>query len=90
MKVKSVMMSQVVQINGHDYYVAEINTKGNREILELDIVKPSEGQPLTIEYVHNTKTGEVLHNGDKSMASKLIDVLQLFFCQKSLKWKLSY
>ena len=52
----SVIMGDVVNINGHDYYVAEINTKGNREILELDIVRPSEGQSLTIEVVHNTKT----------------------------------
>lgn len=89
MKVKSVMMSQVVQINGHDYYVAEINTKGNREILELDIVHPSEGQPLTIEYTHNTKTGELLHNAE-CIGGKLMEVLRLFFCQKSLKWKLAY
>lgn len=89
MKVKSVMMSQVVQINGHDYYVAEINTKGNREILELDIVRPSEGQPMTIEYIHNTKTGELLHNAE-CIGDKLMEVLRLFFCQKSLKWKLAY
>lgn len=42
----SVIMGDVVNINGHDYYVAEINTKGNREILELDIVRPSKGNPL--------------------------------------------
>lgn len=37
---RSVIMGDVVNINGNDYYVAEINTKGNREIMELDIVKP--------------------------------------------------
>jgi hypothetical protein len=95
MKVKSVMMSQVVNVDGCDYYIAEINTKGNKEILELDIIKPVEGKPITIECIFDTKTGEIKHSfsmGAKGVgvAYKLVNALQLFFCQKSVKWKLAY
>ncbi|MEI2422641.1 hypothetical protein V6O07_20355, partial [Arthrospira platensis SPKY2] len=71
----------VVNINGHDYYVAEINTKGNREILELDIVRPSEGQSLTIEVVHNTNTGE-------DVVKPVLSRLPVFYCEKSKRWKM--
>lgn len=77
----SVIMGDVVNINGHDYYVAEINTKGNREILELDIVRPSEGQSLTIEVVHDTKTGE-------SAITPLLARIPVFFCEKIKRWKM--
>ncbi|URP86149.1 hypothetical protein ECF1_0199 [Enterobacter phage EC-F1] len=77
----SVIMGDVVNINGHDYYVAEINTKGNREILELDIVRPSEGQSLTIEVVHNTNTGE-------DVVKPVLSRLPVFYCEKSKRWKM--
>ncbi|UIW11495.1 MAG: hypothetical protein [Enterobacter phage ENC7] len=77
----SVIMGDVVNINGHDYYVAEINTKGNREIMELDIVRPSEGQSLTIEVVHNTNTGE-------DVTKPVLARLPVFFCEKSKRWKM--
>lgn len=77
----SVIMGDVVNINGHDYYVAEINTKGNREILELDIVRPSEGQSLTIEVVHNTNTGE-------DVVKPVLTRLPVFYCEKSKRWKM--
>lgn len=77
----SVIMGDVVNINGHDYYVAEINTKGNREILELDIVRPSEGQSLTIEVVHNTNTGE-------DVVKPVLARLPVFYCKKTKRWKM--
>lgn len=81
-RCKTVMLSDIISINGHDYYVSEINTKGNREILELDIVNRTEGQPLTVEYVHNVKSGECITN-------PVLSALKLFFCPKSHKWKLA-
>lgn len=78
---RSILMGDVVDINGHDYYVAEINTKGNREILELDIVKPASGQSLTVELTHNTKTGE-------DVVTPVLSKLPLFYCEKKNCWKM--
>lgn len=78
---RTLIMGDIIDINGHGYYVAEINTKGNREILELDIVKSSEGQSLTIEIVHNTKTGE-------DVAQPLLARIPVFFCEQKQCWKM--
>lgn len=78
---RSVIMGDVVNINGNDYYVAEINTKGNREILELDIVKPASGHSLTIEMTHNTKTGE-------DVVTPVLSKLPVFYCDKTKRWKM--
>lgn len=81
-RFKTVMLSDIISINGHDYYVSEMNTKGNREILELDIVTPAKGQSLTVEYVHNVKSGECITN-------PVLSALKLFFCPQTNKWKLA-
>ncbi|AAX78655.1 protein of unknown function [Pseudotevenvirus RB43] len=78
---RSVIMGDVVNINGNDYYVAEINTKGNREIMELDIVKPVPGRSLTIEMTHNTKTGE-------DVVTPVLSKLPVFYCDKTKRWKM--
>lgn len=78
---RSVLMGDVININGNDYYVAEINTKGNREILELDIVKSAMGKSLTIELVHNTKTGE-------NVTTPVLSKLPVFYCETKKCWKM--
>lgn len=78
--LRKVRMTDVVRINNHDYFVAEINTKGNKEILELDIIRPAEGQSLKIEFTHNTKTGEAATN-------PVLSNLVVFWDEKSKNWK---
>lgn len=81
-RLRTVRMTDVVRVNNHDYFVAEINTKGNKEILELDIIRPSEGQSLKIEIIHNTKTGE-------SVTNPVLPNLTVFWDDKSKNWKFS-
>ncbi|QDH49258.1 hypothetical protein PHYNN_159 [Pantoea phage Phynn] len=54
---KLLILSDVVRLYGADYYVAEVNTKGLREIIEFDIMRPQEDHQLVLRFEH--KTGSV-------------------------------
>lgn len=81
-RCKTLMLSDIICINGHDYFVSEMNTKGTREILELDRVRPAKGEQLTVEYIHDTKSG-------KNIVDPILAKLKLFFCPQTNKWKLA-
>jgi len=54
---RKVIPSDVISIDGADYYVAEIHTKGKREKIDFDIVRPVEGKPLKIVYEYTKSAG---------------------------------
>lgn len=70
----AVIMSDVVRIAGCDYFVANINTKGDREIIDLDIVRPTEGRALKIVKEYTEASG----NDPQS---------PVFFDAKTNKWR---
>lgn len=78
---KSIKPSDIIEVNGEDYFVAEINTKGTREILELDLVKPSlesVENPLHVSFEYERKNGTMKSN---------ISYPSVSFCPVKSKWK---
>ena len=49
------IMSDIVIVNNEEYYVADMNTKGTREILDLECVKGGENRFIVITYNRSSK-----------------------------------
>lgn len=78
---KSIKPSDIIEVNGEDYFVAEINTKGTREILELDLVKPGlecDENPLRVSFEYERKSRTMKSN---------IDYPAVAFCPEKDKWR---
>lgn len=81
MNTTRLMMSDVVEIGGEDYFVAEINTKGKREFIDFSLVKPgvaTDENPKNLCFQFNRNNG--------ILSGKYSE--NVMFCETRNEWRL--